>query len=134
VDRDGRMIELTVALPERWWWTDLRFRQSSVDPRSDFDDRPLSAEEKRKLGLAADGFASEVKYVAETAKIRGVSDLRVGDVIVAVDGAERDELANTADLYIKLRRKAGDSVTLDVLRDGKRIRMPLHTHSLSFRK
>lgn len=132
--RDGRPVELTVALPERWWWTDLRFRQSSVDPRSDFDDRPLSAEEKRKLGLTPDGFASEVKYVAETAKIRGVSDLRVGDVIVAVDGAEHDELANTADLYIKLRRKAGDSVTLDVLRDGKRMQMPLHTHSLSFRK
>jgi hypothetical protein len=134
VDRGGQSVELTVALPERWWWTDLRFRQSSVDPRSDFDDRPLSGEEKRKLGLAPDGFASEVKYVAETARIRGVNDLRVGDVIVAVDGAERDELANTADLYIKLRRKAGDSVTLDVLRDGKRIRMPLHTHNLSFRK
>jgi hypothetical protein len=134
VDRGGQMVELAVALPERWWWTDLRFRQSSVDPRSDFDDRPLSGEEKRRLGLAPDGFASEVKYVAETAKMRGVSDLRVGDVIVAVDGAERDELANTADLYIKLRRKAGDSVTLDVLRDGKRIRMPLHTHNLSFRK
>jgi hypothetical protein len=134
VERDGKMLDLTAALPERWWWTDLRFRQSSVDPRSDFDDRPLSADEKRKLGLAPEGFASEVKYVAGTAKIRGVSDLRVGDVIVAVDGAERDELANTADLYIKLRRKAGDSVTLDVLRDGKRIRMPLHTHSLSFRK
>jgi hypothetical protein len=134
VDRSGQRIELTVALPERWWWTDLRFRQSSVDPRSDFDDRPLSTEEKRRLGLAADGFASEVKYVAATAQIRGVSDLRAGDVIVAVDGTERDELANTADLYIKLRRKAGDSVTLDVLRDGKRIRMPLHTHSLSFRK
>jgi hypothetical protein len=134
VDRDGRPVDLTLALPERWWWTDLRFRQSSVDPRSDFDDRPLSTEEKQKLGLTSDGFASEVKYVAETAKIRGVSDLRVGDVIVAVDGTERDELANTADLYIKLRHKAGDSVTLDVLRDGKRIHMPLHTHSLSFRK
>jgi len=93
-----------------------------------------TVEEKRKLGLAPDGFASEVKYVAETAKIRGVSDLKVGDVIVAVDGKERDELANTADLYVKLRYRAGDSVTLDVLRDGRRVRMPLHTHSLSFRK
>ena len=134
VEREGRPVELAVALPARWWWTDLRFRQSSVDPRSDFDDRPLSPEEKHKLGLRADGFASEVKYVAGTAKIRGVSDLEVGDVIVAVDGVERDELANTADLYIKLRRKAGDSVTLVVLRNGKRMEMPLHTHSLSFRK
>ena len=134
VDRGGQKVDLTVALPPRWWWTDLRFRQSSVDPRSDFDDRPLDASEKRKLGLAPDGFASEVKYVAETARMRGVSELRVGDVIAAVDGVERDELANTADLYIKLRHRAGDAVMLDVLRDGKRLRMPLHTHSLSFRK
>ena len=134
VERDGRPGQLTVALPVRWWWTDLRFRQSSVDPRSDFDDRPLSAEQKQKLGLPTDGFASEVKYVVATAGIRGVNELRTGDIIVAVDGVERDDLANTADLYIKLRRKAGDSVTLDVLREGKRIQMPLHTHSLSFRK
>src|SRR5258708_15140454 len=41
--RDGgeTSIDLTVALPARWWWTDLRFRQSSVDPRPGFDDRPL---------------------------------------------------------------------------------------------
>jgi hypothetical protein len=134
VDRDGRPVELAVSLPERWWWTDLRFRQSSVDPRSDFDDRPLTAEEKRKLGLKPDGFASQVKYVAALAQIRGVHDLRVGDVVVAVDGVDRDDLANTADLYIKLRHKGGDTVTLDVLRDGKRLQVPVHTHSLSFRK
>src|SRR5512133_348199 len=41
VERDGKPVELTVELPARWWWTDLRFRQSSVDPRVDFEDRPL---------------------------------------------------------------------------------------------
>ena len=61
-------VDLTVTLPDRWWWTDLRFRQSSVDPRLDFEDRPLTDAEKRKLGLKPDGFASQVKYVAEFAK------------------------------------------------------------------
>src|SRR4051812_3672789 len=28
VERDGKPVDLTVALPPRWWWTDLRFRQS----------------------------------------------------------------------------------------------------------
>ena len=44
VDRGGQPVELTVELPARWWWTDLRFRQSSVDPRLDFEDRPLIAD------------------------------------------------------------------------------------------
>ena len=58
----------------------------------------------------------------------------VGDIIVGVDGVERDDLANTAELFIKLRKTAGDSVMLDVLRDGKRIQMPLKTYRMSFRK
>jgi hypothetical protein len=127
-------LELAVSLPERWWWTDLRFRQSSVDPRLDFEDRPLSADEKTRLGLRPDGFASQVKHVAELAKAMGSHDLRVGDVIAAVDGVERDELANTAELYLKLRKKAGENSTLDVIRDGRRMKMQLSTHVLSFRK
>jgi len=134
VDRGGALMELTVTLPERWWWTDLRFRQSSVDPRLDFEDRPLTAVEKQKFGLREDGFASQVKYVAEFAKIRKTHELRAGDIIFGVDGVERDDLANTAELFIKLRKKAGNSVTLDVLREGQRIQMPLHTYVLSFRK
>jgi C-terminal processing protease CtpA/Prc len=61
-------------------------------------------------------------------------DLRVGDIIVGVDGVERDEWANTAELFIKLRKTAGDSVTLDVMRDGHRLQMPLKTYRMNFRK
>ena len=134
MDRDGTSCDLPVALPPRWWWTDLRFRQSSVEPRLDFEDRPLTDAEKQKLGLKPDGFASQVKYVAEFAKIRKTHELRAGDIIVRVDGVERDEMANTAELFIKLRKKAGQAVMLDVIRDGQRIQTPLKTYILSFRK
>jgi hypothetical protein len=134
VDRGGQPVELAVDLPARWWWTDLRFRQSSVDPRLDFEDRPLSGEEKQKLGLKPEGFASQVKYVAGMAKIRGSHDLRVGDVIVAVDGVDHDEFANTAELYLKLHMKAGESAKLEVIRDGQRMTMPIQSYILSFRK
>ena len=134
VEREGKPVELKVDLPPRWWWTDLRFRQSSVDPRLDFEDLPLAADEKQKLGLPPDGFASRVKYVSEFAKIRKSHDLKVGDIIVAVNGVERDEFAHTAELYLKLHTNAGGSAKLEVLRDGKRIQMPLQTNVLSFRK
>jgi len=134
VVRDGARADLTVTLPPRWWWTDLRFRQSSVEPRLDFEDRPLTDAEKRQRGLPPDGFASQVRYVAEFAKIRRTHELRVGDIIVGVDGVERDELANTAELFVKLRKNAGETVTLAVIRNGLRIQMPLKTYVLSFRK
>ena len=132
--RNGESIDIPVALPQRWWWTDLRFRQSSIEPRLYFEDRPLSETAKRQQGLKPDGFASEVKYVAEFAKLMKTHDLRVGDIIFGVDGEERDEIANTAELFIKLRKTAGDSVTLDVIRDGQRMKMPLKTYRMSFRK
>jgi len=134
VDRNGESIALPISLPQRWWWTDLRFRQSSVEPRLYFEDRPLTEVEKRKYGLKPDGFSSQVKYVAEFAKLMKTHELRVGDIIVGVDGVETDAAANSAELYMKLRKSAGDSVILDVLRDGKRIRTELKTSRMSFRK
>jgi len=134
VDRGGEAIELSVDLPARWWWTDLTFRQSTVEPRTYFESRPLSDSEKRQLGVPLEGFASQVRRVDDFAQIMKSHDLRSGDVVFSVDGVERDELANTAELYIKLRKSAGEAVRLGVLREGKRIEMPLKTYRMSFRK
>jgi hypothetical protein len=134
VDRGGAPVKLAVSLPPRWWWTDLRFRQSSVEPRLYFEDRPLSEADKRKNGLNPEGFASEVKFVAEFAKLMKTHELHIGDIIVGVDGVETDPIANSAELYMKLRKTPGDTLTLDVLREGKRMKMTLKTFRMSFRK
>ena len=134
VERAGALQEVTIELPVRWWLNDVRWRQSSVDPRVYFDDRPLTPEEKRERGLPEGGFASMVRRVADTAKLMKTHELQVGDIIVAVDGAERDPDVNTAELYIRLRKTPGDIVEMDVLRDGKRIKLPLRTLQMRFRK
>lgn len=134
VDRDGQGRELTVALPRLWWYTDLRFRQFTVDPRVYFDSKPLDAATKVKYGLKPDGFASEVTHVDSFAEMVKSHQLRTGDIIYAVDSVEQDEFANTAELFLKLYRKAGDSVKLGVIRDGKRTEMPLKSFRMSFRK
>jgi hypothetical protein len=61
-------------------------------------------------------------------------ELRVGDIVFGVDGVQKDEVANTAELFIKLRKTAGETLTLDVIRDGKRMQMKLKTYKMSFRK
>ncbi len=134
VDRNSEPVELTVDLPVRWWWTDLRFRQSSVEPRPYFEDRPLTEQEKRTHRLKPEGFASEVKYVGDFAKLMMSHDLKIGDIIFAVDGVETDELVNSAEMFIKLRRSPEQKVALSVIRDGKRMEMPLKTFRMSFRK
>lgn len=134
IERDGAALDLSITPPERWWWTDLTFRQSSVEPRVYFDSRPLSEGEKRKYGLERGGFASEVTHVDMFADLAKSHQLRLGDIVYGVDGVERDDTANIAELFIKLRKTAGDTVTLGVIRDGKRLQMKLKTYRLSFRK
>ena len=134
VERAGKPVDLAVALPVRWWWTDLRFRQSSVEPRTYFEDRPLTDAEKQKLGLKPNGFASEVRYVADFSRTMKSHELKTGDIIFGVDSVEQDDIANSVNLFITLRKTAGDDVMLDVIRGGQRMKMPLKTYRMSFRK
>jgi S1-C subfamily serine protease len=60
--------------------------------------------------------------------------LQIGDIIFAVDGAEADPIANTPELYINLHKIAGETFQLGLIRDGERMKMPLKSARLSFRK
>ena len=134
VERAGTSTDLTVALPERWWVTDLRFRKLSIDPRAEFETRPLTAAEKSKFELEPGGFAGEVTRIGGFAQMLKVHDLKTGDIVYAVDGVAQDRIANTPELFIKLRKTAGSTVTLDIIRDGERLKMPVHLQSMFFRK
>ncbi len=134
VERGGKMVELTMTLPPRWWWAETKFRQSSVEPRFYFDDRPLTADDKKAMGLPADGFASMVKYVSSIARTMELHALQEGDVISAIDGKRVDPDAHTATLFLILRKLPGESAMLEVLRGGQKIEMPLKTIQMSFRK
>lgn len=134
LDRSGQELEVTIPLPELWWVTDLRFRQLSIDPRCEFESRVLTEAEKRSKELKPDGFASEVTRIGGFAEMLKVHELKTGDIIYAVDGVEGDDVAPTPELFIKLHKTAGDTVTLDVIRDGKRLKLPVRTQRMYFRK
>ena len=134
VERNGKSSGLTIQLPEYWWWTDLRYRQWSVEPRIYFKSRPLTKREKRSQGLDPGGFASQVTVVEGFAEILKLHQLKPGDIVFGVDGVERDKIANTAELFIKLHKNAGDTFMLNLLRDGKRTKMEVKTTSVAYRK
>jgi hypothetical protein len=134
VEREDKPVQLAIKPPVRWWWTDLGHRQWTVEPRIYFRSRPLSADEKRERGLKPDGFAGEVTSVDSYAKIMAAHTLQIGDIIFAVDGAEADPIANTPELYINLHKIAGETFQLGLIRDGERMKMPLKSARLSFRK
>lgn len=149
--RDSERIQLTVArqkqgssdeelrgldldLPHQWWRTDLSYRYWNVEPIVYYESRPLSEEEKAEHGLPAAGFASEVTSVNSYAGWTDLHDLKVGDITFSVDDVQTDEIADSTDLFIKLRKKAGDRYRIGVIRDGAKIELLLKTNRQLFRK
>ncbi len=127
-------VTLELELPRLWWAHDLKHRRWSVDPVIYFESEPLTAERKSVLGLEAQGFACDVTKVRSWARSIGTHTLEVGDVVVSVNGVETDPLATSCSLYIQLRVRAGDSVTLGIIRNGERIDTMLNTERQHFRK
>ena len=90
VERGGLSRDLTVQLPPRWWWYDVTYRQSSVDPRLYFACQPLSAEEKQQRQLTPAGLACRVTRVDNFAVTMKSHSLLVGDIVYAVNGVDHD--------------------------------------------
>jgi hypothetical protein len=132
--RDGKTQTLKVRLPKLWWFSDIRYKQLTVDPRVFFETRPPTPEEVRRHGLEPEGFAGVVKYVSGTAKTLKLHDLQIGDIVTAVNGKSNDAVANTPELFIRLHTSAGDAVELDYIRGGQRAKMELKTSRIAFRK
>lgn len=78
---------------------------------------PISPSEKESLGLDPNSFASRVEIVRPLARLT-MSNLKVGDVICAVDGVSDCAVARTATDYIQVRHRPGDVLTLRIIRNG----------------
>lgn len=125
---------IVVALSPLWWAHDLKYRRWTVDPVTYFDSRPLPEGRKKLLGLDPLGFSCEVTKVRHWASVLGNHTLEVGDIVVSVNGVASDPLASSCALYIQLRVRAGDTVTLGIMRAGTRLDLPLKTERKHFRK
>jgi hypothetical protein len=134
VDREGERRDLSVALPAEWWVTDTSYRFWSVEPLVYFTAKPLTAEQKRKFNLPVTGLASEVIEVDPLAESLELHTLKPGDIITAVDGVRESRLTQNVELYIKLTMKAGESATLDSVRNGELMRMKLKSYRQRYRK
>lgn len=132
-DRPTR-VKLEVELPPLWWAHDLKHRRWSIDPVVYFESEPLTSGRKSSLDLKQEGFACEVTKIRSWASVLGTHTLEMGDVLFSVDGVETDPLATSCGLYIQLRIRAGDPVTLGVIRNGERIETLLNTERQNFRK
>jgi membrane-associated protease RseP (regulator of RpoE activity) len=123
--RDGKSEAAAIALAADWRQTDIGWRASmwGLRPDPNVHGQDLSAREKRELGLPEDGMAfRQGDYVPGPAKAAGI---KAGDIIFGIDGKKRDLTMIQFNAFVRLNFKRGDQITFNVLRDGKRIDLPM---------
>ncbi|MFD2158547.1 Trx7/PDZ domain-containing (seleno)protein [Rubritalea tangerina] len=134
VHRNQQSYTLTLTLPDEWWKTDLSFRHWSLETQLYFKAQSLTTEEKVRLKLPPEGFASKITHIDFEAFLSRNHQLKVGDIITAVDGRYSDPRTSDLKAHIQLCHSAGKTRQLTLIRDQSTLTLPLLTGRKAFRK
>jgi hypothetical protein len=118
------VIDRGEADPIRWAKTRAHLATGPA-PLAVAETTPLTVGEKQDAGLLADGFAARVTKVNWKGRVLG-APLRSRDVIVAVDGVQSNVQSRSALDHMRTAHTPGESVTLTIMRAGKRIERRMH--------
>jgi hypothetical protein len=122
--RGDKILKDKLALPEDWRRTDMSWRTSLryLIPTVRLWGIDLTPEEKKALELPANRLAFRTKTVSAQAQSAGI---RAGDVILGIDDKPFEMNRERFITYLQSRYLIGDPVKVNVLRDGKRLSLPM---------
>lgn len=123
--RENESMRGNLEVADGWRKTNITWRASLLDilPSLPVSAEDIDAEEKKKLGIPESRAAfKQDKFVHSTLKAVG---LKAGDVIVGLDGKGIDGTMDDFLGFVRREHLVGDTVTLDVLREGKAVEIRL---------
>jgi predicted metalloprotease with PDZ domain len=123
--RDGKVMQEKLELTEGWRRTDTSWRTSMrrFRPALRLYGAVLTAQEKEKLGLPVKQVAFRQRDpLTEQAKAAGVA---AGDIILGVDDKTFDTDLDAILHYVQSHYLLGDKLTVNLLRDGKQMNLPM---------
>jgi serine protease Do len=128
LERDGRPVPTELHLEGHWRRTADPSWRPSVEvagPNLGFWALPLSAAQKEPLGIDAGSMGLKVSFLFPKHPTPPRADLRVGDVVVEVDGRRKGMTTRQLHAYCQMNHAYGDKVPAVVLRDGREVRLTL---------
>lgn len=124
-EREGRPAKGELGLPDGWRQSDLSWRAFmwGLEPAASVHGKDLSGEEKKALGLSEKALAfRQGQFVPNAARQAGIQK---DDIILGIDDKPLEMTMLQFNAYVRLNFKVGDRVTFNVLRDGKRMDLPM---------
>jgi hypothetical protein len=125
-ERAGTIYTGAIDLPEAWRKSDISWRPSMrrMVPRLPLFGTDLTEAEKKALGLAAKQLAFRQR--SEVSPRAAEAGICAGDVVLGIDGKDFADMG-AAEFRDHVRRGylVGDAIKIDVLREGKRVSVPM---------
>jgi hypothetical protein len=124
-ERGGQKLEGVLELAKGWRESDISWRESmwGLEPAPCVYGQDLSAEEKQKLGLEPTRLAfKQGKFVPAPARMAGI---REGDIILGINDRKLAMTMLQFNAWVRLNFQVGDKITFNILRDGKRMEIPM---------
>lgn len=116
---------ITLKLEGNWKHSDITWRRIGLrlSPSAGFGGTPLNKQQKTKLNLPEDGFATSVSFINFSKPAN--SPLEKDDIIISVNGVQKSELTQHAALYINLTHQLDEELALVVIRKGEHMNITL---------
>jgi membrane-associated protease RseP (regulator of RpoE activity) len=119
--RAGKEHDGTLELAASWRKTNPTWRPSLLEilPSIPLSGDDLTNAEKKALGIEANRLAfRQDKLVTASVRAAGIQQ---GDVVIGVDGRTPNMKMDEFFAHIRMNYLVGDSITLNLLREGKRV-------------
>ena len=122
---DGQQRSGKLLLPDRWRRTDISWRPSLQNfvATCRIYGKDLPASEREELGLTATQLAFRQK--ANVPPVAQRAGIREGDVILGFDDRRLEMTAYEFLLYVRSNYLKGESVNVNVIRKGRRLRLAM---------
>jgi hypothetical protein len=123
--RDGKTMTGELPLAEGWRKTDISWRESmwGLEPSPCVHGKDLTAEEKKALGIPEKALAfRQGNFVPPPSREAGI---RQDDIILGIDNKSLEMTMLQFNTYIRLNYKIGDRITFNIIRNGKRLDLPM---------
>jgi len=124
-DRGGRIMKGAADLPPGWRESDISWRATmwTLSPPASVYGEDLTAEEKKALGIPESQLAFRMgDFVPKPSREAGI---RAKDIILGFEGKEHKMTMLQFNLWVRLNYKPGDQVVYEVIRNGRRLKIPM---------